>query len=204
MKTEFLAYSLLLTSWCYLLLLCLSRQLSHLVCPGIAALEQFRHWPFSFLCCRAFFPCSRAASFRSDRWFLAWSYKRRASRFSSGVLLGFGSFRGFSFLGSGFLTFLAFLGFWLGAGLFSSKRCWKVLSSFRGWGESGGCESGNMEPEVQPRLRGGIELSQEPAPRTPGAAPPARGNLVGSSQAIPQWGCSPACAGESVSVDATR
>ena len=122
------------SSWLYLLLLCLSRQLSHLVCPGIAALEQFRHWPFSFLCCRAFFPCSRAASFRSAVWFLACSYKRRASRCSSGGLLGFGSFRGFSFLGLGFLTLLAFLGFWLGAGLVSSKRCWKVLSFVRGWG----------------------------------------------------------------------
>ena len=103
-------------------------------CIRAISAEQFRHWPFSFLCCRAFFPCSRAASFRSAVWFLACSYKRRASRCSSGVLLGFGSFRGFSFLGPGFLTFLALLGFWLGSGPVSSKRCWKVLSSVRGWG----------------------------------------------------------------------
>ena len=119
------------SSWLYLLLLCLSRQFSHLVWPGIAALEQFRHWPFSFLCCRAFFPCSRAASFRSDRWFLACSYMRRASRRSSGVLLGVGAFRCFSFLGFGFLTFSSFF---FGSALANSKKCWKVLSSVRGWG----------------------------------------------------------------------
>ena len=129
-----LAFALFLRSWCYLLLLCLSRQLSHLVWPGMAGLGQVLHRPASFFSCRTFFACSRAASFRSAVWFLACSYKRRASRCSSGVLLGVGGFRGFSFLGSGFLTLLGFLGFWLGAGLVSSKRCWKVLSSARGWG----------------------------------------------------------------------
>ena len=121
-------------SWLYLLLLCLSRQISHLVWPGMAGLGQVLHRPASFFSCRTFFAWTLAASFRSAVWFLACSYKRRASRCSSGVLLGFGSFRGFSFLGPGFLTFLAFLGFWLGSGLVSSKRCWKVLSSVRGWG----------------------------------------------------------------------
>ena len=122
------------TIWRYLFLLCLSRQLSHLVCLGIALLAQLRHRPASFFSCRTFFAWILAASFRSAVWFLVCSYKRRASRCSSGVLLGFGFFRGFSFLGPGFLTFLSFLGFWLGAGLVSSKRCWKVLSSIRGWG----------------------------------------------------------------------
>ena len=110
-------------AWRYLLLLCLSRQLSHLVCPGMGSLEQLWHWPASFLSCRTFFARSRRSSFRSDCWFLACSYTRRASRCSSGVLLGVGAFRGFSFLG-----------FFLGPGLVISKRCWKVLSSVRGWG----------------------------------------------------------------------
>ena len=134
MEPVLLACSRRLVSDTLLPALCLSRQSSHLVWPGMAGLGQVLHRPASFFSCRTFFACSRAASFRSAVWFLACSYKRRASRCSSGVLLGFGSFRGFSFLGLGFLTFLAFLGFWLGSGLVSSKRCWKVLPSVRGWG----------------------------------------------------------------------
>ena len=133
-------------SWFYLLLLCLSRQFSHLVWPGMAGLGQVLHRPASFFSCRTFFAWTLAASFRSAVWFLACSYKRRASRCSSGVLLGFGSFRGFSFLGPSFLTFLAFLGFWLGSGLVSSKRCWKVLSSVRGWGHGHGVHISCPQP----------------------------------------------------------
>ena len=142
-------------SWLYLLLLCLSRQISHLVWPGMAGLGQVLHRPASFFSCRTFFAWTLAASFRSAVWFLACSYKRRASRCSSGVLLGFGSFRGFSFLGLGFLTFLALLGFWLGSGLVSSKRCWKVLSSVRGWGAT--TASKRITPNskgLSPRVRG--------------------------------------------------
>ena len=131
-----LAFAFFLTSWLYLLLLCLSRQLSHLVCPGIALLAQLRHWPFAFLSCRTFFPWTLAASFRSAVWFLACSYKRRASRCSSGVLLGLGAFLDFSFLRFGFLTFLSFF---LGSALANSKKWWKVLSSVRGWGAKRVC-----------------------------------------------------------------
>ena len=123
-----------------------------------AAALDIRHWPVSFLSCRAFFACSLAASFRSDCWFLAYSYTRRDARCSSGALLGLGAFLGFSFLGLGFLTIL---GFFLGSGLDMSKRSWKVLSSVRGWGADpypyfasfGLCGS-------SPRLRGGLRKTE--------------------------------------------
>ena len=137
--------------------------------PGLArngGVGQVLHRPASFFSCRTFFAWTLAASFRSAVWFLACSYKRRASRCSSGVLLGFGSFRGFSFLGLGFLTFLALLGFWLGSGLVSSKRCWKVLSSVRGWGAT--TASKRITPNskgLSPRVRGNHSLFQSPAAR---------------------------------------
>ena len=130
-EAVFFASSRRLASYSCLLTRCLSRHTSHLIWPGMALLEQLRHWPFSFLSCRTCLAFSLAVSFRFCSCALACSYTRRASSCSSGVLLGFGAFWSFGFLGCGFL---ALLGLDLGFGLVSSKVCWKVILLEHGWG----------------------------------------------------------------------
>ena len=114
------AFVFFLTARRYLFLLCLWRQTSHLVWPGMAGLGQVLHRPAAFLSRRAFCAWRRRNSFRSAVWFLALSCCRCALIRSSAVLVGTLGWRTLGFLGFGFLTLL---GFFVGSGLVISKRC---------------------------------------------------------------------------------
>ena len=74
---------------------CLSLQVGQRVWPGMAGLEQLRHWPRSLAFCRFSWAKRRRYSMRSGVWLLARSYSRRVgatfcleASVSSGVLLG--------------------------------------------------------------------------------------------------------------------
>ena len=114
-EAVFFASSRHLAPYCCQFALCLLRQFSHLIWPGMAGLRQLRHWPAAFLSRRTFCAWRRAASFCSGFCFLIRSYARRASRCSSVVLVGTLGLRTLGFPGLGFPDLLGFfIGFGFG------------------------------------------------------------------------------------------
>ena len=131
----FVSSLVLLSFWLYLFLLCLSRQVSHLICCGVARFRQSLQSPRDLASARLVWALRRCSSFRSSVCCLFCSYFRRFSTLSF-TFPGFGSgWRSvWCAFGVGLLgSFLAcsFWGGFLRFGFDRSMVCWK--SCLSGW-----------------------------------------------------------------------